>query len=25
VWVRWGAGAQPMCGNYTIRLRANDG
>lgn len=25
VWVRWGNQAEAMCGNYTIRLRANDG
>jgi hypothetical protein len=25
VWVRWGAGYEPQCGNYSIRFRANDG
>jgi hypothetical protein len=25
VWVRWAPDSNPVCGNYTIRFRANDG
>jgi hypothetical protein len=25
LWVRWGPGAQPMCGNYSLRVRADAG
>jgi hypothetical protein len=25
IWVRWAPGSNPVCGNYTITFRANDG
>lgn len=25
VWVQWAPNAAPMCGNYTVRMRADDG